>query len=74
MNFAATDLKILMIGNSFSICVGRNLPQLVAHENKHSIELTNAYIGGCKFIQHAENLRKAEEDNYTKQFLMKKIQ
>ena len=68
MNFAATNLKVLMIGNSFSICVGRNLPQLVAHENKHSLELTNAYIGGCKFIQHAENLRKAEEDNSFKPY------
>ena len=70
MNFTATDLKVLMIGNSFSICVGRNLPQLVAHENKHSLELTNAYIGGCKFIQHAENLRKAEEDNSFKPYII----
>lgn len=62
MNLAAKDLKVLMIGNSFSICVGHNLPKLVAHEKKHNLDLTNAYIGGCKFIQHAENLRQAEAD------------
>ncbi len=59
---AAKDLKILMVGNSFSICVGRNLPQLAAHENKHSIEITSAYIGGCLLSRHADNLKKAEKD------------
>lgn len=57
---AARDLKVLMIGNSFSICVGYNLPRLVAHEKKHSIELTSAYIGGCVLERHAKNLRIAE--------------
>ncbi|MBE6404619.1 MAG: DUF4886 domain-containing protein [Lentisphaerae bacterium] len=59
---AAKELKVLMIGNSFSICVGRNLPHLVAHEKKHSIELTSAYIGGCVFERHAKNLKIAEAD------------
>ena len=62
MNLAAKDLKVLMIGNSFSICVGRNLPQLVAHEKKHNLELTSAYIGGCVLARHSANLRKAEAD------------
>ena len=62
MNAAAKDLKVLMIGNSFSICVGRNLPQLVAHEKKHNIELTSAYIGGCTLKTHAANLKIAEKD------------
>ena len=59
MNLCAKDLKVLMIDNSFSICVGNNLPQFAAHEKKHNIDLTNAYIGGCTLSKHAENLRKA---------------
>ncbi|MBR1965507.1 MAG: hypothetical protein IKA22_02740 [Lentisphaeria bacterium] len=57
INLAAKDLKVLMIGNSFSICVGRNLPKLVAHEKKHNIDITSAYIGGCPLSLHAKNLR-----------------
>ena len=62
INLTAKDLKILMIGNSFSICVGRNLPRLVAHEKKHNIDITSAYIGGCPLSLHAKNLSKAEAD------------
>lgn len=62
MTATAKDLKVLMIGNSFSICVGRNLPQLVAHEKKHTIDITSAYIGGCILQRHVENLNRAEKD------------
>ena len=54
INLAAKDLKVLMIGNSFSICVGRNLPKLVAHEKKHNIDITSACIGGCPLSLHAK--------------------
>ena len=37
-------LKVLMIGNSFSICVGKNLPQIVRAGKKHQLELTSTYI------------------------------
>jgi HJR/Mrr/RecB family endonuclease len=47
--FAGADgesktLKVLMIGNSFSICVGHNLPKLVAHEKKHNIDITSVSL------------------------------
>lgn len=58
----AKDLKVLMIGNSFSICVGKNLPHMVAHEKKHNLELTSAFIGGCRLDQHIANIRKAEKN------------
>lgn len=61
----AKELKVLMIGNSFSICVGRNLPQIVNSVPGNKLELTSAYIGGCTFDRHSGNLKKAEEDpNY----------
>ena len=58
----AKELKVLMIGNSFSICVGNNLPQIVKSVPGHKLELTSAFIGGCTFERHSENLKKAEED------------
>jgi len=58
----AKELKILMIGNSFSICVGRNLPQIVNASKEHQLELTSCYIGGCTLDKHSANLAKAEKD------------
>lgn len=55
-------LKVLMIGNSFSICVGKNLPQIVRAGNKHQLVLTSAFIGGCPLQKHAENLEAAAAD------------
>ena len=55
----AKDLKVLMIGNSFSVCVGSDLHQIVRNCSKHRLELTSAFIGGCTFDRHAANLKKA---------------
>ena len=62
LSVAAKDLKVLMIGNSFSVCVGRNLPGMVAHEKKHTLIITSAYIGGCNLERHAELLHIAEQN------------
>ena len=59
---SAKELKVLMIGNSFSICVGTYLPQIVKSVPGHKLELTSAYIGGCTFDRHSDNLKKAEKD------------
>lgn len=56
------NLSVLMIGNSFSICVGKNLPQIVRAGKKHKLTLTSAYIGGCSLQTHAEHLHTAEQD------------
>lgn len=55
-------MNVLMIGNSFSICVGKNLPQIVKAGKKHHLILTSAYIGGCSFETHAAHLQSAEKD------------
>ena len=59
---AAKELKVLMIGNSFSICVGNYLPQIVAADPDNKLELTSAFIGGCTFDRHYTNLMKAENN------------
>ena len=58
---AAKELKVLMIGNSFSICVGRNLPQIVGKDADNKLVLTSAYIGGCTFDRHYNYLATAEK-------------
>ena len=57
---AAKELKVLMIGNSFSICVGRNLPQIVSKDADNKLVLTSAYIGGCTFDRHYNYLATAD--------------
>lgn len=61
LSSSARELKVLMIGNSFSICVGKYLSAIVQAE-KDSILLCSAYIGGCSLQRHASNLKKAEKD------------
>ena len=48
-------LKVLMIGNSFSICVLRQLPQCAASAGV-KLDLASMYIGGCSFALHASNV------------------
>lgn len=67
---SAKELKVLMIGNSFSRCVGNHLPQIVKSVPGNRLELTSAYIGGCSFAQHSQNLKKAEENPDFKPYLI----
>lgn len=57
----ARELKVLMIGNSFSDSVGVYLPKIV-RDSGHKLELTSAYIGGCSLEQHSKNLDAAEKN------------
>ncbi len=62
-SLSAKDLKVLMIGNSFSICVQRNLPKIVhAAAPGHSLRLASAYIGGCSMEKHLEHIEALEAD------------
>ena len=59
---SAKDLKVLMIGNSFSICVQRNLPKIVHAAPGQSLRLASAYIGGCPMEKHWEHIEALEAD------------
>ena len=49
--------KVLMIGNSFSICCLKHLPQ-VAADRGVELDLASLYIGGCTMKRHWENVEK----------------
>ena len=51
-------LKVLMIGNSFSICTLRYLPY-VAQDRGKKLDLASLYIGGCSLERHWENVEAA---------------
>ena len=51
-------IKVLMIGNSFSISCTRHLPQ-VAEANGHRLDLASLYIGGCSLERHCRNIEAA---------------
>ena len=54
--------KVLMIGNSFSICLLQHLPK-VAEDRGVELDLTSLYIGGCSLKRHWENaLKDGDED------------
>ena len=51
-------LKVLMIGNSFSICALRYLPE-VALDRGRKLDLASLYIGGCSLERHWRNVEAA---------------
>ena len=57
----AKELKVLAIGNSFSVCVTKNLPQITASVPGCRIILTSAYIGGCSLERHWNNIDQKEK-------------
>ena len=58
-----TTLKVLMIGNSFSICCLSHLPA-VAQERGENLDLASLYIGGCSLKKHWENVQKDGEADF----------
>lgn len=58
--FAGDGLKVLAIGNSFSVCLKRYLPSAAKAAGKN-LEFCNLYIGGCSLETHAANVRKGDK-------------
>ena len=56
------ELNVLMIGNSFSICVCNNLPQIVKNAPGCKLRITSLYIGGCSLKRHWENVEQTENN------------
>lgn len=61
-------LRVLMIGNSFSVCVGNQLPGIVRSAPDCELRLTSAYIGGCSFERHWNNIVETEADPAAAQY------
>ncbi len=60
---AKKPLKVLMIGNSFSICVLKYMPQ-VAADMKLPLDICSLYIGGCSLERHMKNVKAPETNPY----------
>ncbi|MGN0877076.1 MAG: DUF4886 domain-containing protein [Kiritimatiellia bacterium] len=56
-------LKVLMIGNSFSICVLHEMPKIAADLNL-PLDLCSMYIGGCSLERHMQNVKAPETKPY----------
>ena len=48
-------LRVLMIGNSFSISCMKHIP-MVAKSLGLKLDITSMYIGGCSLQRHANNI------------------
>lgn len=59
---SAKELKVLMIGNSFSASASRSLPKVTASVPGCRLILTGASIGGCSLERHWNEWCKAEKD------------
>ena len=55
--------KVLMIGNSFSICLLHHLPQ-VAADRGVELDLASLYIGGCSLKRHWDNVLKDSDGSF----------
>ena len=52
----AKGLKVLMIGNSFSICVLKEMPKIAADLGL-DLDICSLYIGGCSLERHVANMK-----------------
>lgn len=59
--------RVLMIGNSFSICCLKHLPQ-VAADRGVKLDLASLYIGGCPLSRHWANVLSNEVDQAYKPY------
>lgn len=55
-------LKVLMIGNSFSLSVMRELPNIADAQNEYALDITSMYIGGCSLERHIREHETAKQD------------
>ena len=57
-------LKVLMIGNSFSVCVLNQMPR-IAEELGLKLDICSLFIGGCSLARHAENAKNTDAKPYS---------
>ncbi len=57
-----TPLRVLMIGNSFSLSVMKQLPEIMDAQNDYALDITSMYIGGCSLERHIKEYEAAKRD------------
>ncbi len=71
-----SDVKLLIIGNSFSICLKAYLPSVVESVPGCHLKLGDLTIGGCTLERHWNNITREEVDpsfKYFKKYTYKEI-
>lgn len=58
----AKELKVLMVGNSFSQSVLAYLPRIVKADPENKLILGQCMIGGCTLERHCKEYKKSAED------------
>ena len=66
-------LRVLVIGNSFSRSLIRELPQLMTAQNEYTLDLTNMFIGGCSLERHINEYETALADPEHKPYRIDRI-
>ena len=65
-------LKVLMIGNSFSICCLCQTPQIAQAYNR-KLDMASLYIGGCSLERHWQNVEVAQTNATIKPYRFDRI-
>lgn len=66
-------LRVLVIGNSFSRSLIRELPQVMAAQSEYDLDLTDLYIGGCSLERHINEYETAVADPEHKPYRIDRI-
>ena len=66
-------LRVLVIGNSFSRSLIRELPGIIAAQQKYTLDLTNMFIGGCSLERHVNEYETAVADPEHKPYRIDRI-
>ena len=59
---AEKPLRVLIIGNSFSLSAMNELPNIMRSQDKHKLDITSMYIGGCSLERHIKEYETALKD------------
>ena len=70
---AGRPLRVLVIGNSFSRSLIRELPQLMAAQSEYDLDLTDMFIGGCSLERHINEYETAVADPEHKPYRIDRI-
>lgn len=60
----AKSVKVLIIGNSFSVSVMKHLPAAAKTVKDCDLTVCSLYIGGCSLQRHWENVEKSLDPSY----------
>ena len=70
---AEKPLRVLIIGNSFSVSTMHELPNIMNAQDKHKLDITSMYIGGCSLERHINEYEKAVADPSHKPYKIRRF-